>query len=451
MASKDRPVPIDLISERAVVASCVVHQDSIPQVAALLTPDDFFEERYRLIYITLLALYERRKATNLLSLRSQLEQEQTLAAVGGYGHLFELFEDGLDPLMAVGYAERVRETAIKRSLITAGGRIAGLGFEREAEADDLLGQAQEQLHAIVTRTSGSTWADAGGLLQAFDSKTEALSQPDSAAIIGSGLVELDDITGGFMAPDLILVAARPSMGKTAFALAVARHVCEPAARGGLGLRMAFFSLEMSREEIGERLVASLAGIDLAAVRTRRLSDQEWDSVYAAQDHIAGWGLTVDDSGEVAIDELRNRALALYAQQPFNILVVDYLQLVTGRRDKSSNREQEVASISRSLKALGKRLGVPVLALAQLNRAVEGRADKTPQLGDLRESGALEQDANIVILLHRPGVYDATKSDTTAQLLVAKNRNAKTGPCEVAWDGAHQRFGNLDRWHERRAA
>jgi replicative DNA helicase len=451
MASKTKPVPVDVESERAVIAACLCDPRSKPEVAAIITPTDFFDERMRLIYSAMQANYEARRGDDVISLHSELKRRGQVEAIGGLATLSQLFHDSPSPHMAVAYAQRVRDTSVKRALIKAGGYIAALGFEDEQDAGELLGQAQGELHAVVTRTAGAAWQDTRALVRAFDARTDLLSEPGGTFVIGTGLQELDDIIGGLMAPDLVIIAARPSMGKTALALSIARHVCEPVARRGLGKRAAFFSLEMSAEEIGDRIISNVAGLDLEFVRTRRLSEDEWGAVAEAQGQVGDWGLHVDDSGRVSIDELRNRALALYAETPFDLLVLDYLQLVTGKRDRSSNREQEIASVSRELKALAKELRVPVLALAQLNREVEARAVKVPQLSDLRESGSLEQDANIVVFLHRPAVYDPNKPDTTAQLIVAKNRNGKTGSCEVAWQGAYQRFGNLDTWHSRRAA
>lgn len=436
----DRRPPTDEEAERAVVASCLADAEAMTRVAPLLVPGDFANEHHGWIYDALLTLHKKHQI-NTIMLMGELRQRGKLDAIGGPFFVSKLFDSGLSPLMAEGYAARVREASIKRALINAGGRIAGLGFQYGDDAGELVRQAQGLIKSVTDRQAGTAWLDQNAIIRAFDDGTFDLAElaGDTTPGIATGLIDLDAILCGLRAPDLTIAAARPGVGKTAFALHVTRHACEHKKR------VAFFSLEMSVGEIADRLVANISGIDLTLVRDRRLSKDEGDKVCNALTTIGEWALQVDETGRLGIDDLCNRAAARYAQEPFDLLIVDYVQYVSGRRLAGGTREQEVASVTRELKALAKELRVPVLALSQLNRAIEARAVPEPQLSDLRESGAIEQDASIVLFLHRaPG-------ETVTQLIVAKNRNGKTDRCAAAWLGSYQRFGDLDAHHAREAA
>jgi replicative DNA helicase len=433
---KERPVPHDISAEEAVLGALLLDRDAIVHVAPFLKAGDFYLEKHGWIYQAIAQLYERREPPDMSTLASELERSGRLDKVGGAAYVASLMHRVPTSVHVVYYGRNVERASILRQLISAGGNIAALGYEREMDLPEVLESAQVILRQIVDRKVRNVWAESLDLLESYYRESENIAALEDGEMLGisSGLPELDAITLGFRPGELIIPAARPRVGKTAFALNVTRHACNK------GKSVAFFSLEMGKAAIVNRLVASLAKVDHDLVRDRRLDDAQARRVENALTTIGGWPLAIDVTGKLRVTDLCNRALARMSVQPYDLLIVDYLQRVTGA---GNNRQEEVASVSRELAALAKELDVPVLALAQLNREAEHRGEQEPQLTDLRESGGIEADADIVILMHRPGlVPGSTVGDFVTHLNVAKNRNGDSRPTKAAWSGPYQRLDPL---------
>ncbi|HUJ54405.1 MAG TPA: replicative DNA helicase [Gaiellaceae bacterium] len=434
--------PQNLEAEESVLGAMMISPGAIAAVSEILDAGDFYREAHAKIYKAALHLYGQNEPVDAITLTNELEQRGELEAVGGRVRLHELARLVPATANARHYAEIVRENATLRGLIRAGGEIAQLGWEREGEPAELVARAERLVFELAERRAdGELVLFKDTLVEAFERISHLYESGAEVTGLPTGFKELDRITAGLQPANLVILAARPSMGKSGFALEVANHVAVE-----VGKPAAFFSLEMSRQEVAQRLICSRGRVDSNAIRSGRLTKEDWQKLTKACADLEGAPLFVDDTPGLSLLELRARAQTLKRREPdLALVVVDYLQLMT-TGTKEESRLQEVSKISRDLKALAKDLDVPVVALSQLNRSPEQRHDKRPVLSDLRESGSIEQDADVVMFLYREEYYDRDQTDPDkqgkAEVIVAKHRNGATDSFEVNFIGRYVKFTNL---------
>jgi replicative DNA helicase len=436
--------PQNLEAEESVLGAMMISPGAIAAVSEVLDAGDFYRESHAKIYRAALQLFNKSEPVDAITLTNELEQRGELEAIGGRVRLHELARLVPATANARHYAEIVRENATLRGLIRAGGEIAQLGWEREGEPTELVARAEQLVYELgESRTQGELVLFKDTLVETFQRISHLYESGAEVTGLASGFKDLDRITAGFQPANLVIIAARPSMGKSAFALEIANHVAVDQQRP-----CAFFSLEMSRQEVAQRLICSRGKVDAHHIRTGKLSKDDWPRLAQACGQLESAPLYVDDTPALSLLELRARAQTLKRREPnLGLVVVDYLQLMTtGFRDES--RLQEVSSISRGLKEIAKDLDLPVVALSQLNRSPEQRHDKRPMLSDLRESGSIEQDADLVMFLYREEYYDRDDADDTkkgiAEVIVAKHRNGPIGSFNVAFISRYAKFASLQQ-------
>jgi replicative DNA helicase len=435
-----RMLPQSIEAESGVLGSILIDPEAIIQVADFLHPEDFYRDAHQALYGVMLHLYEVHEPADFITICDELERSGKLESVGGAAYITSLI-NGVPTSGNVEYYGRiVAQKALYRRLIRASGEIAAVAYEEE---EDALERAEQ---AIFTLGAASVSHEATTLAQVM---TECLQRLDtvhsqSSDVIGTptGFRTLDVPLGGLQSSDLIIVAARPGMGKTAFALNIAAHVASEHQ-----MNVGVFSLEMSRQQLGFRLLSLFTRIDQQRLRMGWVHDDEWERLIEQAQRLSESPIWIDDTPGLSVTTLRSKARHLHAQHPLGLLIVDYLQLMHATLDgkRFQNREQEIAEISRGLKSLAKELDVPVLALAQLSRAVEGRASKIPQLSDLRESGSQEQDADVVLFIYREEMYTPENLDAkgTADIVIAKQRNGPMGTIRLGFEASQTRFFPLE--------
>jgi replicative DNA helicase len=434
--------PQNLEAEESVLGAMMISPLAIGAVSEILDASDFYRESHGKIFRAALQLYGKNEPVDAITLTNELEQRGELDEIGGRVRLHELAK--LVPATANvrHYAEIVRETATLRGLIRAGGEIAQLGWEREGEPTELVARAEQLVYEIgERRTEGELVLFKDALVETFQRISHLYESGAEVTGLPSGFRDLDKLTAGFQPSNLVIIAARPSMGKSAFALEIANHVAVD-----LNIPCAFFSLEMSQQEVAQRLMCSRGKVDAHHIRTGKLAKEDWPRLVNACGQLEAAPLYVYDTPALSLLELRARAQTLKRRRPeLGLVVVDYLQLMTTGRSEES-RLQEVSSISRGLKEIAKDLDLPVVALSQLNRSPEQRHDKRPMLSDLRESGSIEQDADLVMFLYREEYYDRDETDDSnkgvAEVIIAKHRNGPTGDFKVAWISKYAKFASL---------
>jgi replicative DNA helicase len=435
-----RVPPHDLDAEMSVLGSILIDPLSIAKVLQFLHPEDFYRENNGQVYRAALDLFAAGEPIDNVTLAAQLQTMGVLERIGGRAQLASM--QGLVPTAAnVEYYGRIiKEKAYKRRLISAGGNIAGYGYDDSIEAEEAINQAQSLVFGVADDRDQRDLARLYDLLGPAMERI-SLQMESGQGIIGipSGFHDLDRMTGGFKDSDLIIVAGRPSMGKTALALNIALHAALDAKKS-----IAIFSLEMSKEQLTERLLTSQAQIDAQRLHRGLLSEAEFDRVSNSLGPLGEAAIYIDDSPSMDELTLQLKARQAKLRHGVDLIVVDYLQLMRGRaHGGDENRVQEVSSISRALKGLARELRVPVIAISQLSRQPEQRPDKRPILSDLRESGALEQDADLVVFLFRPEYYKSEEKPGVAEVIVAKHRNGPTGMIELKFRRDHTRFYNLE--------
>ncbi|HEY3118407.1 MAG TPA: replicative DNA helicase [Chloroflexota bacterium] len=425
--------PHNTEAEESVLASLLIDPEAIEVVAPLLTASDFYHPQNRDIFAAMVRLFDRRQPTDFVMVCDELERAGQLDAVGGVVYLSRLLTVVPTPVHVEYYGRVVERTAVMRQLIGVAGRIAAIGYEDPADVRMALDRAEQELFRVTQRRVERDFV----LLR--DILAEYLEQIQPAAgieqgrpSVATGFIDLDKILGGFQRSDLIILAARPSVGKTALALNIARN---SALR--FNLPSAIFSVEMSRQQIAQRFLSMESGVDSLRVREGRLNERETRALGESLNVLSGAPIYVDDTASIGLTELRSKARRLHLQNPLRLIIVDYLQLVRGAND---NRVQEISEISRSLKALARELDVPVLAVSQLSRAVEGRSGHMPQLSDLRDSGAIEQDADVVLFIYREDDKEDERRGVM-ELYVAKHRNGPTGKISLAFEERSTRFAD----------
>lgn len=446
VAPHERSLPHNLDAERSVLGAVLLDNEAFNTAIAIITPEAFFRDAHRRIFERMVQLTERRSAIDFVTLREELSKSGEIEEVGGAAYLASLV-DGVPRATNVEYYARiVKEKATLRSLIFAASKIVTNAYEADQDADLILDDAEGAIFAVAEDRVKAGFVPMRQLVQESFPKIEKLFEHQSYVTgVGCHLPDLDKMTRGFQPGDLVIVAARPSMGKTSLVLNICQHVATHAAPYGLPRQgvAGVFSLEMSKEQLFMRMLASEAKIDSFRLLSGQIGQREYGQITHAMETLAEAQLFVDDSAGIGVLEMRAKARRLQAEHGLDILAIDYVQLMTGR-GKSENRTLELAAISRSLKGLAKELSVPIMVLSQLSRAPEARSDKRPMLSDLRESGALEQDADVVIMIYRDEMYKVDRSipaetDGIAELIISKQRNGPTGTVKTAFLAGQTKF------------
>jgi replicative DNA helicase len=435
----DRLPPQSLEAEQSVLGSILIDRDAIVEVAEFLKPADFYRDANGRVYAAMLELFERREPVDIVTVSEVLERKDELDAIGGRTYLSSLSNQTPTAVHAVQYARIVERKAVLRNLISAAGRIAGIGYEDPAEIQEAIDRAEAELFTVSERRVHAGFAPLRGLLhEAFDRLDYLHSHRGEISGVRTGFTELDTLTTGLQKSDLIVLAARPSVGKTSLALNIAEHAAVQDGRS-----VGVFSLEMSKEQLVLRLLSSVGDIDSQRLRTGFLEDLDFNRVANAMTQLSEARVYIDDTPNISTMELRTKARRLQAEAGLDLVIVDYLQLMQATTtSRDANRVQEVSEISRGLKALARELSVPVIALSQLSRQPEMRESKEPRLSDLRESGAIEQDADLVMFLWREkerGQEDADGDVEEINLHLAKHRNGPTGRLKLMFRKRQTRF------------
>lgn len=431
--------PHDLEAEKAVLGSMLINKDAIADVTMEIHHSDYYKTAHEIIHNAIVDLYGRGEPADPLTVQNYLEKQGTLERVGGIPYLTTLVASVPTAANAGYYARIVKERAQLRYLVEAGTRIAQLGYANEGgDVDAIINEAQSEIYNVTQRHQADDYVVVGELVDETINHLERLSKndPDLSDSVLTGFDRIDDITNGLHAGQMIIVAARPAMGKSTMALDICRH-----ASIKNKLTSVIFSLEMSRSEIVTRMLSAESSVPLSKMRGGKLGDQDWMRIARATSKLSDAPLFIDDSSNMTMTEIRSKCRRLKQQHDLKLVVIDYLQLMTSGKQVES-RQQEVSEFSRSLKLLAKELEIPVIAVAQLNRGPESRTDKKPMLADLRESGSLEQDADVVFLLHRPSAYDEDDRPGEADVIIAKHRNGPTGTVTLSFLGHYARFGNM---------
>ena len=440
VAPAERTLPHNLEAERSVLGAILVHNDAFNLAAQVLSPADFYRDAHRRIFDKMIALSERRQAIDFVTVKEELARAGEVDEVGGPAYIASL-ADGVPRATNVEYYARiVKEKATLRNLIYAANKIVANAYEADQDPDVILDEAESAIFSVADDRLKAGFVPMRDLVKESFPKIEQLfEQKRLITGVPSGFVDLDEMTRGFQAGDLVIVAARPSMGKTSLVLNISQYVATQRDH-----TVGFFSLEMSKEALFLRLLTSEAQIDGHRLMSGAIGQKDYGRISHALETLSAMKLHIDDTANVSVLEMRAKARRLQAEHGLTLLVVDYIQLMSGR-GRFENRTLELASISRSIKGLAKELNVPIIVLSQLSRAPESRSDHRPQLSDLRESGALEQDADVVALIYRDDVYnrDPNNPDAgTAEVIIAKQRNGPTGIVRLAFLREQTRFVNL---------
>jgi replicative DNA helicase len=435
----ERTPPHDIAAEQCVLGGMMLSKDAISDVLDVIKATDHYRPAHQVVHETILDLYGRGEPADAITVAAELTKRGDIAKVGGAPYLHTLIASVPTAANAGYYARIVRERAILRRLVEVGTRIVQLGYAGDADADELVDRAQAEVYGVTERRVTDDYLPLSEILNEALVEIEAIENRSTMTGVPTGFADLDHLTNGLHAGQMIVIAARPALGKSTLALDLAR-----AASIKHGLASVIFSLEMSRNEITMRLLSAEARISLQAMRTGKMNPDDWSRLARRMGEIAPAPMFIDDSPNMSMMEIRAKCRRLKQQHNLRLVIVDYLQLMTASK-RVDNRQQEVSELSRSLKLLAKELDVPVIAVAQLNRSAEQRSDKRPMLADLRESGAIEQDADVVILLHREDAYEPESPRAgEADFIVAKHRNGPTTTVTVAFQGHYSRFVDMAR-------
>ena len=436
--------PNDTEAEQAVLGSMLTDKDATIAAIEVLKEDDFYREDNKLIYRAILNLYNRSEPIDIITLKAELTSMGKFDAVGGLEYLADLPERVPTTANVERYIKIVEEKAILRNLIKTANEIISLGYDPTEEVEDIMDNAEKKIFDIMQSKNQKGYTPMKDVLVDTFAELEKLyNQKEHITGVPTGFADLDYKTAGLHGSDLVLIAARPSMGKTAFALNVATNAAIRAK-----VPVAIFSLEMSKEQLVNRVLASEAMVDSNKVRTGKLDEQDWGKLASGLGPLSEAEIYIDDTPGISVMEIRAKCRKLKLEKNIGLVVVDYLQLIQGNSKRGGSREQEISEISRSLKILAKELDVPVIALSQLSRAPEQRPDHRPMLSDLRESGAIEQDADIVMFLYRDDYYNQeSEKKNIAEIILAKHRAGSTGTVETLFLGEYTKFVNLDRHRE----
>ena len=443
IAGKIPPQNID--AEKSLLGAILIDEEVLADVAEITKVIDFYDKRHSIIYDGMIRLYERRSPVDLLTLTDELKKHGDLDTVGGSSYLSELTNYVPTAAHAKSYADIVSQAAVRRRLIKASGEISDLAFNEELSVPQLLGQSEAELFNVSDQSLKQDLTSIEEILdESFERLDELYKNKGSLRGIKTGYRDLDNMTAGLQRSDLIILAARPAMGKTTLVTNLAYNVATIEKKSVL-----FFSLEMSKEQLVDRMLADAAGVDSWNIRTGNLSDDDFAKLSEAMGELAEAPIYIDDTPGVSVLEMRTKARRAAHENELGLIIIDYLQLMqgSGSSQAQGNRVQEVSEISRGLKLLARELNVPVIALSQLSRSVESRQPQIPQLADLRESGSIEQDADIVMFIYREAYYNPeTERENITDLILAKHRHGPTGTVELYFHPERLRFMSLDRKH-----
>ena len=449
MATKEVPVgkipPQNLDAEKSLLGAVLIDDETLADITEHVSVGDFYEKRHDIIYQAMMRLYEKHRPVDLLTLTDELKRKKEIELIGGSAYLTELTTYVPTSAHAESYAEIVAQKAVRRRLIKASGDISELGYDEDTTTQELLEKAEAELFSVSDQSLKQDVSSLESILtESFDRLEELHKNKGQLRGIRTGYRDLDNMTAGLQRSDLIILAARPAMGKTTLVTNLAYNVATIARAPVL-----FFSLEMSKEQLVDRMLADASGVDAWNIRTGNLSDEDFSKLSEAMGEMAEAPIFIDDTPGLSVLEMRTKARRINHEQPLGLIIVDYLQLMQGSGRDGGNRVQEVSEISRGLKLIARELNVPLIALSQLSRSVESRSPQIPQLSDLRESGSIEQDADIVSFIYRPGYYepDNPEFENITDLIIAKHRNGPTGKVQLYFHPERLRFMSLDKRHD----
>lgn len=437
--------PQNIDAETSLLGAILIDSDAIVKIADLIVPEDFYDQKNGLIYQSIKQLYERHSPIDVLTVADKLRSDGNLDAVGGAGYLTELTNYVPTAAHVEQYANLVNQKALRRRLIKASQDITSLGFDEAKSLQELIEEAEAKLFEVSQKHVKQDIVSLETILgDSFDRLDELHKDKGKIRGVPTGFKDLDGILAGLQKSDLFILAARPSMGKTALALNLAHNVATKA-----GEPVLVFSLEMSKEQLVDRMLAMESGVDAWALRTGNLSDQDFELIAQAMGTLSEAQIYIDDTPGITVSDLRTKARREMHQRPLGLIIVDYLQLMSGgsKFGGDGNRVQEISEISRGLKGIARELNVPLIALSQLSRSVESRSPQIPQLSDLRESGSIEQDADVVAFIYREDYYNKeSERQNITDIFIKKHRNGPTGAVELFFEKDKQRFRSLDTRH-----
>lgn len=437
-----RTMPQNLEAEQSVIGSMLIDKNAIAQVAEVLEAEDFYRDAHKIMFKAIRDLYNKDIPIDMITLVDYLKSNDMLDQVGGITYITEISTSVPSTANLSSYIKIVEDKSTLRRLIRSSTEIIEESYNKQDSVESVLDSAEKKIFNISEKRNTSDFEAMSTVLErGFLEIEKIFNNKGQLNGVPSGFKDLDVKTSGFQSGDMILIAARPSMGKTTFCLNIAQHAAIKA-----GKKVAIFSLEMSKEQLAYKLLCAEANVDMVKLRNGDLDDRDWESIARASGPLASAGIYIDDTAGISVMEMRSKCRRLKMEHGIDLIVIDYLQLMSG--SNSENRQQEVSEISRSIKALAKEMKCPVIALSQLSRAPEQRADHRPMLSDLRESGSIEQDADIVMFLYREYYYSKEKEDENmAECIIAKHRNGEVGTVNLAWLGKYSKFGNLDIVHQ----
>ncbi|MFM5905929.1 MAG: replicative DNA helicase [Micrococcales bacterium] len=433
-----RSLPNDLLAEQSALGGMLLSAEAAAEVFDYVKAHDFYTPKHETIFNAIVTLYGRGEPTDVITVTDELTKQGNIVRAGGADYLHTLTSIVPTAANASYYAQIVRDKAVLRRLVEVGTKIAQMGYANEGEVEELVNQAQADVYKVASEGVGDEYSTLGDSMQAAIDEIEAAQQRGGDLVgVPSGFMELDDMTHGLHPGQLIIIAARPAVGKSTLALDIARHAAIRSDKATI-----FFSLEMGRTEIAMRMLSAETSIPLQNLRKGTVENQDWTRIVSVRTSLNSAPLYIDDSPNLTLVEIRAKCRRLAKQMNLKMIVIDYLQLLTSGK-KVESRQQEVSEFSRALKLLAKELNVPVIAISQLNRQAEQTKDKKPEISHLRESGSLEQDADVVILLHREGIGEKDHPRAgEADLILAKQRNGPTGTIVVSFQGRYSRFANM---------
>ncbi len=443
-ARTERIPPQNLDAEKSLLSAILISEESLPDVTEIVSPKDFYDERNRHIYNAMWNLYEKHQPVDLLTVSNELKRHKLTAKAGGAAYLSELSSYAPTAAHAAAYAELVASCAVRRRLITAAADITESAYDESTETQEILGEAEKSLFNVSEQNSHGEMVSMSDLLSStFDRLEELYENKGTLAGYKTGFVDLDKMTAGLHKSDLIILAARPAMGKTAFALNIAQNVANINKKA-----VCIFSLEMGKEQLINRMLADASGVDSFKLETGNFNGEDFEQISQAMAEMSEMQIFIDDTPGLTIMDMRTKCRRQAHDSDLGLIIVDYLQLMSSTsKQAQGNRVQEISEISRGLKLIARELNVPVIALSQLSRTVESRDPKIPMLSDLRESGSIEQDADIVMFLYREDYYNPeTDRQNITDLILAKHRRGAVGNIGLYFDKARVRFMSLDKTH-----
>ena len=430
--------PQSIEAEKSVLGSMMIDKNVIAQAVEILSAEDFYRGAHKYIFKSIVEMYQRDEPIDEITLLEHLKSTDRLEKSGGISYITEIGSSVLTTANVKSYIKIVEDKATLRKLIDSSTKIIESCYNNQDDVEKVIDVAEQKIFDLAEKKSSSDFEPLSDILERGFEQIETLfNNKGEVTGVGSGFKDLDDLTSGFQKGDMILIAARPSMGKTTFALNIAEHA---ALREGKSV--VIFSLEMSKEQLAYKLLCSEANVDMLKLRTGNLEDKDWENIARASGPLSSAKIYIDDTAGVSIMEMRSKCRRLKIEYGIDLILIDYLQLMSGSGEES--RQQEVSEISRNIKAIAKEMQCPVIALSQLSRAPEQRADHRPMLSDLRESGSIEQDADLVMFLYRDEYYNKeTEEKNVAECIIAKQRNGPVGNVKLAWIGQFSKFGNLE--------